>query len=210
MSSSPSNFLPSTLQQSSSNITVGNVARVLVTHQAQTFIPTTTNHFHLNVLVSPSLTKHLISICRLTHDNNVSIEFDPSRFSIKDLPTKAEMLQCESSNDLYPLRLPHHQALHASSATSLWHQHLVKPSHPSTSQVMQKNHCNKVDARSCSSCRLGKHTHLPFADSTSQTFFPFQLVHSDVWMFLLFSYSGYKYFVIYLDDYTHYLWTIPL
>jgi len=26
----------------------------------------------------------------------------------------------------------------------------------------------------------------------------------------VFSYSGYKYYVVFLDDYTHYLWTIPL
>ena len=70
--------------------------------------------------------------------------------------------------------------------------------------------CNKSDAHSCSSCRLGKHVRLPFADSASQTFFPFQLVHSDVWTSPVLSHSGYKYYVVFLDDYSHYLWTIPL
>lgn len=41
-------------------------------------------------------------------------------------------------------------------------------------------------------------------------FFPFQIVHSDVWTSPIFSHSGYKYYVVFLDDYTHYLWTIPL
>ena len=40
--------------------------------------------------------------------------------------------------------------------------------------------------------------------------FPFQLVHSDVWTSPVHSHSGYKYYVVFLDDYTHYLWTIPL
>ena len=26
----------------------------------------------------------------------------------------------------------------------------------------------------------------------------------------MFNYSGYKYYIAFLDDYTHYLWTIPL
>jgi hypothetical protein len=147
---------------------------VPVTHQARTFIPTATTPLRLDdVLVSPSLIKNLIYVRRLTRDNNVSIEFDPSGFSIKDLPTKAEMLRCDSSGDLYPLRLPRHQALTASSATSLWHPRLGHPGHPVTAQVLQTFpfSCNKSDAHSCSSCRLGKHVHLPFTDSTTQTFF---------------------------------------
>lgn len=64
-----------------------------VTHQAQTLVPTATSPLQLNgILVSPSLIKNLISIRRLTRDNNVSIEFDPVGFSIKDLHTRAEML----------------------------------------------------------------------------------------------------------------------
>ena len=81
---------------------MGNGASMPVTHQARTFIPTATHPLHLNdVLISPSLIKNLISVHRLTRDNNVSIEFDPVGFSIKDLRTRAEMLRCESMGDLY-------------------------------------------------------------------------------------------------------------
>ena len=180
---------------------------------AHTYIPTATTPLQLNnVLISPSLIKNLISVRRLTRDNNVSIEFDPSGFSIKDLPTREEMLRCESSGDLYPLRLPQHQALTTSSPTSLWHQRLGHPGNPVTAQVLQHFpfHCNKTAAHSCTSCRLGKHAHLPFTDFASRTYFPFQIVHSHVWTSPVYSHSGYKYYVVFLDDYTHYLWTIPL
>lgn len=40
--------------------------------------------------------------------------------------------------------------------------------------------------------------------------FPFQLVHSDVWTSPVYNHSGYKYYIVFLDDYTHYLWTFPL
>jgi hypothetical protein len=178
MSSSSGNFHPSVLRPFSSSIIVGNGARLLVTHQAQTLIPTATSPLRLNdVLISPSLIKNLISVRCLTRDNNVSIEFDPSGFSIKDLPSRAEMLRCESSGDLYPLRLPHHQALTASAMTSMWHQRLGHPGHTVTSQILQSFdfQCNKADAHSCSSCRLGKHTRLPFNESVSQSFFLFSL-----------------------------------
>jgi hypothetical protein len=78
-----------------------------------------------------------------------------------------EMLRCESGGDLYPLRLPQHQAFTASSSTSLWHQRLGHPGHLITDQILSyfPFHCNKSDAHSCSACRLGKHVHLPFAAS---------------------------------------------
>jgi hypothetical protein len=41
-------------------------------------------------------------------------------------------------------------------------------------------------------------------------FFLFQLVHSEVWTSPVLSHSSYKYYVVFLDDYTHYLWTISL
>jgi hypothetical protein len=57
---------------------------------------------------------------------------------------------------------------------------------------------------------MGKHARLPFNNSTSQSYFPFQLLHSDVWTSPVYSNSGFKYYVVFLDDFTHYLWTFPL
>ncbi|XP_021321821.1 uncharacterized protein LOC110437641 [Sorghum bicolor] len=98
MSSSLGNVLPSSLHPSSSVITVGNGARMPATHRALSIIPTATSPLHLtDVLISPSLIKNLISVRRLTRDNAVSIKFDPSGFSIKDLRTRAEMLRSPSA-----------------------------------------------------------------------------------------------------------------
>jgi transposase InsO family protein len=177
-----------------------------VTYSTTSSIPTSSSPLHLrNVLVAPSLVKNLISVWRLTRDNNVSIEFDPTGFSIKDLPMRG---------DLYPLRVPAHQALAASSslAVSLWHQRLGHPGHHVLSQVLANFNfsCNKSVTHSYSSCRLGKHVQLPFSNSTSYKYFPFQLLYSNVWTSPIVSNSGYKYYLVVLDDYTHYLWTFPL
>jgi hypothetical protein len=105
--SSGSGIHSSSLTPFSSFITVGSGARLPVTHTAATTIPTPSAPLHLNnVLVAPSLIKNLVSIRQLTRDNNVSVEFDTTSFSIKDLPTQTVKLRCDSPGDLYPLWLP--------------------------------------------------------------------------------------------------------
>ena len=93
MSSNAGNFPSPQQVLNSLPITVGNGTTMPVTHRASTVIPTSQSPLKLNdVLVSPSLVKKLISIPSLTRDNNVSVEFDPFDFSIKDLPTQTVLL----------------------------------------------------------------------------------------------------------------------
>jgi hypothetical protein len=100
------------------SIIVGNGAQLPITHTASTAIPTSSTIPHLrNVLVSSPLVKNLISVKQLTRDNNISIEFDPTGFSIKDLPTRTVKLQCDSPGDLYPLWAPLHSAFTASASS---------------------------------------------------------------------------------------------
>jgi hypothetical protein len=51
---------------------------------------------------------------------------------------------------------------------------------------------------------------LPFSSSTTRTTRPFELIHCDLWTSPVLSTSGFKYFLVILDDFTHFLWTIPL
>jgi hypothetical protein len=69
---------------------------------------------------------------------------------------------------------------------------------------------NKTLKHTCHSCQLGKHVRLPFTPSESRTYFPFQLVHADVWTSPVLSFSGFKYHLVLLDDFTHYAWTFPI
>jgi transposase InsO family protein len=69
---------------------------------------------------------------------------------------------------------------------------------------------NKSGSHACHSCQLGKHVRLPFASSDSRTYFPFQIVHADVWTSPVISFSSYKYYLVLLHDFTHYIWTFPL
>jgi hypothetical protein len=201
----PSRHIPS-------HIVVGNGHLIHVTSTGTTHLP---HNLSLNnVLVSPSLIKDLISFHQFTTDNNCSIEFDLLGCSVKDLPTWREILRCDSSGPLYPLRLPA-TTLHASTTptTSLWHQRLGHPGHVVLSHLAQSSviSCNKsATAPLCLACQLGHHVRLPLHTSTSRATKIFQLIHCDLWTSPLTSVSGHKYYLAILDDYSHFLWTFPL
>ena len=58
--------------------------------------------------------------------------------------------------------------------------------------------------------QLGRHVPLPFHVSISCASSKFDLIHCDLWTSPVVSISSYKYYLVILDDCTHYLWTFPL
>ncbi|KAJ9547106.1 hypothetical protein OSB04_019649 [Centaurea solstitialis] len=144
-------------------------------------------------------------------DNRCSIEFDPNGFSVVDLKTRQLLLRCDSQSDLYPVTT----SLVALVATSpsTWHSRLGHSNDDVLRFLISNNYiaCNKPKMNvPCHACQLGKHTRLPFYSSTSVVSSSFDLVHSDVWTSPVLSSSGYKYYVIFHDHYSHFLWAYPL
>ena len=63
----------------------------------------------------------------------------------------------------------------------------------------------------CEPCQLGKSSRLPFGSSLSSTSRPLELLHSDVWGSApLSSMSGFRYYVLFVDDYSRYSWLFPI
>lgn len=62
----------------------------------------------------------------------------------------------------------------------------------------------------CQACQLGKQTQLPFFDSNTVDTSPFEIVNSDIWTSPISSISEMKYYLIFLDHYSHFLWVYPL
>ena len=61
------------------------------------------------------------------------------------------------------------------------------------------------------SYHFGKQTKLPFNNSESFSFAPFDLIHSDIWGPVPVSTEGgSRYFVIFVDDFSQYTWTYLL
>jgi hypothetical protein len=57
---------------------------------------------------------------------------------------------------------------------------------------------------------MGKHVKLPFTLSNSIVYAPFDIIHSDVWTSPVLSSEGHRYYLLFLDDYSNFLWTFPL
>jgi hypothetical protein len=200
---------------SSSRIIIGNGASLPVQCAGTATIPTSSSPLLLrDVLVSPSLSKNLISVRRLTRDNSVSIEFDPFSFSIKDLHSKMVLLRSDSTGDLYPLRSPF--AASASHyfhvSVDLWHARLGHPGRPALSSILNSFDfaCEPTHNHSCTACRIGKHVRQLFNESSTVSPYPFCRLHCDVWTSPVLSNSGFQYYLVVLDDYSHYVWTFPL
>jgi hypothetical protein len=177
---------------SHSLITVGNGHTIPVSYRGTSSLPIANTTFTVNnVLITP--------VRQFTRDNNCSIEFDASGFSVKDLSTGHVLLRCNSSGDLYTIS-PDFPSTAASCSltvsTTLWHHRLGHASAFAVSslQNMPVITCTHAVRSLCHACQLGKHMHLPFAPSVSTTTEPFALVHYDVWTSPVLSNTGYKYY----------------
>lgn len=200
-------------------IIVGNGHGIPINGYGHAFISTPFRSLILkNVLHAPNLIKNLISVRRLCIDNFISLDFDPFGFTVKAFPTGTPLMRCNSTGDLYPitesmLRQLKTPSTFAAISQDLWHHRLGHPGVHVLSSLRNKNYiqCNRnKQSLVCQSCVFGKHIKLPFYDSISSTISPFDIIHSDLWTSPLLSSSGHRYYVLFLDDYSNFLWTFPL
>ena len=85
-----------------------------------------------------------------------------------------------------------------------WHKRLGHPSDKILNHVLDFSNSNCIN---CDICKLAKQTRLPFSLSSSRSEASFDLVHSDVWgPTPINSYNGFKYFVIFIDDFSRAIW----
>jgi hypothetical protein len=199
-----------------SSIVVGNGSTLPVTSVGASVLP---GLFYLNdVLVAPHITHNLLSVRRFTTDNSCSIEFDPSGFSVKDLATRTLLDRCDSSGPLYTLQPSTAGAspppvLVSTTSSTTWHRRLGHPGPDVMTKITSSldPSCSRGHFEGlCHACQLGRHTRLPFTISSSRAEQAFDLVHCDLWTSPVLSLSGYKYYLVILDDFSHFLWTFPL
>jgi hypothetical protein len=196
-----------------SGITVGNGTTIPITCRGTSTLSSPTSIYHLNnVLVATDLVRNLLSVHQFTRDNACSIEFDACGFSVKDQQTGHVTLRCNSGGDLYTYPSTTAPSCSFTTTSSLWHHRLGHPGPSSLAKLrsMSVISYNKRSACLCHACQLGKHVRLPFSHSTSINHAPFDLLHCDVWTSPMLSNFGFKYYLIILDNYSHYCWSFPL
>ncbi|GJZ64027.1 ribonuclease H-like domain-containing protein [Tanacetum coccineum] len=197
------------------SVHVGDGKSIPVTNTGHNIIPSHHRPLHLhNVLVTTNIIKNLISVHQFTRDNNCTIEFDAFGFSMKDYLTRHIHLRCDSLVDLYPVTQPSTPPIaFLSTSASTWHQRLGHPGDQMLRSLVSSRFisCNKEkSSHICHACQLGKHVKLPFHSSDSIVEHCFDIIHSDLWTSPIISSSGFKYYVLFLDHFSHYLWIYPL
>jgi hypothetical protein len=138
------------------------------------------------------------------------MEFDTFGLSVKDLSTRNVLTMCNSLGPLYMMRLPSRSAPSpcAAPATALvasastWHRRLGHPGVDALSKLSSDSSVifSRRSHDFCQACQLGRHTHMPFVSSTSRADNNFDLIHRDMWTSPVVSVSGYKYYLVILDD----------
>ncbi|KAI9162012.1 hypothetical protein LWI28_022900 [Acer negundo] len=112
-----------------------------ITYTGSTYLTADSNSFPFkHVLCSSNISQNLVSVCQFCSHNNISIEFFPDSFIVKDLTTGASLVRGQNNGNLYvwpKLSLPCHSSAHqhfASSQSTVssqsWHFRLGHPSPP--------------------------------------------------------------------------------
>nr|GEW08375.1 ribonuclease H-like domain-containing protein [Tanacetum cinerariifolium] len=213
LSSHTGNLQTFSLNRNFHSIIVGNGSSTPVIHSGHVQIPNLYRPLHLrNVLVTPNIIKYLVSVRKFTTDNKCSIDFDPYGFTVQYYRTRQTLLRCDSTGDLYPLHVSASAFVLVTNNHSLGHQRLGHPGgaviHTLSSHGLVSY--NKNTHHLCRARQLGKQTKLPFQRSTTIATSLFDIIHSDLWTSSVSSMSGYKYYALFLDHNSNFLWVYPL
>ena len=196
---------------------VGNGSGLPITHTGTSKLNTGTHSFALkNVLCVPSINKNLISVSKFCATNEVSVEFFPLQFLVKDLSTGAILMRGENQNDVYYATSTISPNLSVTLKTQIeeWHHRL---GHPSFSILRSFLLANKIMSNvpvdyklHCNACACNKSHKLPFGASSLTSTQPLQLIYTDVWGPTISSIDGFRFYVIFVDHYTKYIWLYPI
>jgi histone deacetylase 1/2 len=123
----------------------------------------------LNVLHVPSVTRNLISVPKLTLDNDVFVEVHPFHFFVKDRATRDVLLRGWSRHGLYSLDVPAapHVLSVVRASSSHWYSRLGHPATPIVRHVLRRHDLPLVSSNKepavCDACQQGKSHQLPFS-----------------------------------------------
>ncbi|KAJ9560164.1 hypothetical protein OSB04_005324 [Centaurea solstitialis] len=158
--------------------------------------------------------RNIISIYKLCLDNNISIEFSSDYFFFKDRLTGAILLTGAPKNGVYEWSSSTESIVAFSSKTSAidWHHRLGHPALAILKSLLSSFNPNVVNDFSfnCNACQCNKSHKLPFHNNSLVSQSPLELLYTDLWTSPLHSHDGLKYYVIFVDHSTKYIWFYPL
>jgi len=199
------------------DIMIGDGTRLPIIHTGSTSLLHSNKEFSLtDVLCVPNIIKNLISISKFYISNNASIEFLPFPFLVKDLHTGATLLKGKAKDVVYewPPSAPLIAFFSIKTTSFNWHHRLGHPALPILKHIISKHALDLASSRmlqfSCNACHCNKSHKLSFSMSTLTSTRPLQIIFSDVWTSPILSSDGFKYYIIFVDHFTKYIWLYSL
>jgi len=200
----------------SESLIIGNGKSLPITHVGTTSI--SNSHLTLTLpetLYVPSVNNNLLSVAKLCKDNNVLIEFHPLFCLVKDRTTGVVLFRGTNEGDVYCLSKTPNPVLNSAnkSVIPMWHCRLGHTAFPITRYVLNLLDIPNKSANQslCVSCACSKSHKLPFAKSTLTSNQPLDIIYTDVWgPSKTVSSEGYRYYVIFIDHFTKYIWLYPM
>ena len=205
---------------------IGDGKSLRITHTGSAALPSSSSALLLSdVLCVPLMKQNLILVSKLCSSNNVSIEFLPFSFVVKDLLTGAHLAEGVNKDGVY--EWPNYAPIKSLSDSSYlafatiktnfqdWHNRLGHPSLKILSQIIRSFKLPlsspSPNQFSCHSCKCNKMHKLPFSASSLTSNSPLELIYSDVWgASPVASHDGFLYYLLFVDHYTKYMWLFPI
>ncbi|XP_074327323.1 uncharacterized protein LOC141665244 [Apium graveolens] len=173
----------------------------------------------LNVLYVPVFTHNLLSINKLSRDNDCYVVFSPTECTIIDAETHVVKSKGIVSNGLYHLSpsnaVSENNSQHSFAVLkttlageyTLWYNRLGHAPVSKLKFIECIKHCIHGADKVCLTCPMVKFTRLPFSLSESHASKPFDLVHTDIWgPYKVCIRQKFRYFLTILDDYSRVTW----
>jgi len=177
-----------------------------------------------NALHVPAFHYNLLSASKLAKQLQAHVVFTPSHCYLQVPSTRQPLGIGKELGGLYLVDHQRYQhSLADSSAPSysknavfschmssleLWHCRLGHMSFQNMKHIDVVKHCNSLPHSICQVCHNAKQHRDPFPVSLSCTTHLFELIHIDLWgPYPHPTYSGYKYFLTIVDDYSRATWT---
>ncbi|KAL4570881.1 hypothetical protein LXL04_026545 [Taraxacum kok-saghyz] len=147
-----------------------------------------------------------------TEELVIGDEFYSFVFVIKDLVTKTPLFKGTTTKGMYELRptiSPQISAMYSATSTT-WHHRLGHPQNKVFQQLSSALSFNSSSHANCNSCQVNKSHRLPFHESSITSNAPLDILFSDVWCSPIESIDHYKYYIIFVDHFTKYIWLYPM
>nr|KYP58488.1 Retrovirus-related Pol polyprotein from transposon TNT 1-94 [Cajanus cajan] len=166
-----------------------------------------------NTLCVPSMQQKILSVSQRTKQTNSAVVLLPNSFHVKNLQTGQTTHKGSCVDELYlwPTNSPSVHSVRTDSFAS-WHYRLGHPSSSIFTFIQQHFSLgsNKFQQSDCNSCQISKSHKLPFHESTLKSSYPLEIIFSDVWTSPVLSIDGLRYYCMFVDHFTRYIWLYPI